>query len=71
MHISFSTTNAVDNRRCLHSGSAHGAYNAFVCRRGTVDAMSLVGQIAELQNYATYKELSWEGSFEDYLALVR
>ncbi|HLL24715.1 MAG TPA: serine protein kinase, partial [Kofleriaceae bacterium] len=33
--------------------------------------MSLVGQIAELQNYATYKELSWEGSFEDYLDLVR
>jgi serine protein kinase len=33
--------------------------------------MSLVGQIAELQNYATYKELAWEGSFEDYLNLVR
>src|SRR5439155_2021658 len=33
--------------------------------------MTLVAQIAELQNYATYKELSWEGSFEDYLALVR
>ena len=33
--------------------------------------MSLVGQIAELQNYATYKELAWEGSFEDYLGLVR
>src|SRR6478609_1434975 len=33
--------------------------------------MSLVAQIAELQNYATYKELSWEGSFEDYLGLVR
>ncbi|HEY5944473.1 MAG TPA: serine protein kinase, partial [Kofleriaceae bacterium] len=33
--------------------------------------MSLVGTIAELQNYATYKELSWEGSFEDYLTLVR
>ena len=33
--------------------------------------MSLVGQIAELQNYATYKELSWEGGFEEYLALVR
>src|SRR5262245_65994401 len=33
--------------------------------------MTLVGQIAELQNYATYKELSWEGGFEDYLALVR
>src|SRR3569623_874989 len=38
---------------------------------GTVEAMSLVAQIAELQNYATYKELSWEGSFEDYLNLVR
>jgi serine protein kinase len=33
--------------------------------------MSLVGQIAELQNYATYKELAWEGSFEEYLELVR
>src|SRR5258708_1596212 len=38
---------------------------------GTVDRMSLVGQIAELQNLKTYKELSWEGSFEDYLELVR
>ncbi len=33
--------------------------------------MSLVGQIAELQNYEEYKELHWEGSFEDYLELVR
>ncbi len=33
--------------------------------------MSLVGQIAELQNYASYKELAWEGSFEEYLELVR
>jgi serine protein kinase len=33
--------------------------------------MTLVGQIAELQNYESYKELSWEGSFEDYLELVR
>ncbi|HVK75760.1 MAG TPA: serine protein kinase [Kofleriaceae bacterium] len=33
--------------------------------------MSLVGQIASLQNYASYKELAWEGSFEDYLDLVR
>ncbi len=33
--------------------------------------MSLVGQIAELQNYATYKELSWEGSFEEYLEIAR
>ncbi len=33
--------------------------------------MSLVGQIAELQDYEEYKELHWEGSFEDYLELVR
>jgi len=33
--------------------------------------MSLVGQIAELQNYATYKDLAWDGTFEDYLDLVR
>ena len=33
--------------------------------------MSLVSQIAELQNYDEYKELHWEGSFEDYLNLVR
>ena len=33
--------------------------------RGTVEAMTLVGQIAELQNYTTYKEIAWEGSFED------
>ena len=39
--------------------------------KSTWGDMSLVGQIAELQNYATYKELSWEGSFEEYLGLVR
>src|SRR5678809_1570665 len=33
--------------------------------------MSLVGQIAELQNYSTYKELAWDGTFEEYLNLVR
>jgi serine protein kinase len=33
--------------------------------------MSLVGQIAELQNYASYKELAWEGSFDEYLEVVR
>ncbi|MEZ4399626.1 MAG: serine protein kinase [Kofleriaceae bacterium] len=33
--------------------------------------MSLLGQIASLQNYDTYKELAWEGSFEDYLELVK
>jgi serine protein kinase len=33
--------------------------------------MSLVGQIAKLQNFESYKELAWEGSFADYLDLVR
>jgi serine protein kinase len=33
--------------------------------------MSLVGQIAELQNYATYKDLAWDGTFEEYLEVVR
>ncbi len=33
--------------------------------------MTLVRQIADLQNYDVYKELHWEGSFEQYLELVR
>ena len=33
--------------------------------------MSLTGQIGDLQNYDEYRELHWEGSFEDYLDLVR
>jgi serine protein kinase len=33
--------------------------------------MSLTGQIAEFQNYEEYRELHWDGSFEDYLELVR
>ncbi len=32
---------------------------------------SLVGRIAALQDYAQYRDLSWEGSFEEYLRLVR
>ncbi len=32
---------------------------------------SLVGQIASLQNFDEYRDLYWEGSFEDYLSLVR
>ena len=32
---------------------------------------SLVAQIASLQNYEEYQELHWEGSFEDYLNLVK
>ncbi len=32
---------------------------------------NLVGQIASLQNYDEYRELHWEGSFEEYLDVVR
>ncbi|MBK9259198.1 MAG: serine protein kinase [Polyangiaceae bacterium] len=35
------------------------------------DANSLVGKIAAMQDYALYRDLSWEGSFEDYLGVVR
>jgi serine protein kinase len=31
----------------------------------------MVAQIAAMQDYERYRDLSWEGSFEDYLALVR
>jgi serine protein kinase len=31
----------------------------------------MVSRIAALQNYDEYRELNWEGSFEDYLAIVR
>jgi serine protein kinase len=33
--------------------------------------MSLVSKIAQLQDYQEYQDLHWEGSFEDYLTLVR
>ncbi|MDH5673771.1 MAG: serine protein kinase [Myxococcales bacterium] len=32
---------------------------------------SLVSKIAALQDYSQYEDLHWEGSFEDYLGLVR
>ena len=32
---------------------------------------SIVNSIAALQDYDLYKELNWEGSFEDYLQIVR
>jgi serine protein kinase len=34
-------------------------------------AASMVAQIASLQDYDRYRDLCWEGSFEDYLAIVR
>ena len=30
----------------------------------------MVKQIASLQDYESYQDLHWEGSFEDYLKLV-
>jgi serine protein kinase len=35
------------------------------------NAQSMVARIASLQDYDLYRDLSWEGSFEDYLQLVR
>lgn len=32
---------------------------------------SLVSRIASLQDYQTYRDLNWEGSFEEYLRIVR
>src|SRR3954466_5823990 len=32
---------------------------------------SMVEKIAALQDFALYRDLSWEGSFEDYLSIVR
>ena len=34
-------------------------------------AENMVSRIASLQNYEQFKDLHWEGSFEQYLALVR
>ncbi|MGB5547099.1 MAG: serine protein kinase, partial [Polyangiales bacterium] len=31
----------------------------------------MVKQIAALQDYESYQDLHWEGSFEDYLQIVR
>jgi serine protein kinase len=32
---------------------------------------SMVGRIAHLQDFELYRDMTWEGSFEDYLQLVR
>src|SRR3954447_12928721 len=34
-------------------------------------AEQMVEKIASLQDFALYRDLSWEGSFEDYLEIVR
>ncbi|MCK5799001.1 MAG: serine protein kinase [Deltaproteobacteria bacterium] len=37
----------------------------------TVEPGSLIRQIADLQDYNSYADLHWDGSFEDYLEIVR
>ncbi|HLV64793.1 MAG TPA: serine protein kinase [Polyangiaceae bacterium] len=37
----------------------------------TPGAGSMVGIIAAMQDYSRYRDLAWEGSFEDYLNIVR
>ena len=32
---------------------------------------SMIARIAAMQDYERYRDLSWDGSFEDYLGLVR
>src|SRR3954465_14835247 len=34
-------------------------------------ASSMVAKIASLQDFALYRDLAWEGTFEDYLEIVR
>ena len=31
----------------------------------------MVAQIASMQDYDRYRDLSWEGSFEEYLQIIR
>lgn len=37
----------------------------------SVSDSSMVGRIASMQDFDLYRDLVWEGSFEDYLAIVR
>jgi len=38
---------------------------------GTPGAGDMVAQIAAMQDYGRYRDLAWEGSFEEYLGIVR
>jgi serine protein kinase len=37
----------------------------------SVSDSSMVGRIASMQDFDLYRDLAWEGSFEEYLAIVR
>ena len=39
--------------------------------KGVRDAHGMVATIAAMQDYDRYRDLSWDGSFEDYLGVVR
>jgi serine protein kinase len=39
--------------------------------QGKIDGKGMVSAIASMQDFDRYRDLSWEGSFEDYLELVR
>ncbi len=39
--------------------------------KGPMSGGSMVAAIAAMQDYDRYRNLSWDGSFEDYLAIVR
>ena len=40
-------------------------------RKATSTPPDMVAKIAAMQDYDRYRDLAWEGSFEDYLAIVR
>ena len=39
--------------------------------QASVSGGGMVAQIASMQDYDLYRDLSWEGSFEEYLEIVR
>ncbi len=39
--------------------------------RSNGDSTSMVARIAAMQDYERYRDLAWEGSFEEYLSIVR
>ncbi len=39
--------------------------------KGVASSGGMVAAIASMQDYARYRDLAWEGSFEDYLGIVR
>jgi len=54
------------------SDSENGKHGQEAARnQGASGASSLVAQIAALQDYDRYRDLAWEGSFEQYLQIVR